>query len=82
MEQGVVVYHLVSITVPLRQWQCTVLTTLTTLLERQCMWDCMTVEVIKLFIILHSDMIIIIVNYRQHADIYYDFSYNYHYTCM
>ena len=44
-EQGVVVYHLVSITVTLRPEQSTVLTTQ---LERQSMWDCMTLEVILL----------------------------------
>ena len=64
-----VLYNLVSIAVPLRPQQSTVMTTLTPLLERQYMWDCMTVEVIKL---IHSDIIIIIVNYRQHAAIYYD----------
>ena len=47
-EQGVVVYHLVSIAVTLRPEQSTVLTTQ---LERQSLWDCMAVEVIELHII-------------------------------
>ena len=39
-EVQLVVYHLVSIAVKLRPEQSTVI-----LLERQSMWDCMTVEV-------------------------------------